>query len=201
MKTDALLKNVCEHFFTIFERERKKDPHFHFGFRNWDDIQLEILEHVYEKLSLFDTNRPLKPWLKQVIKNQIINKKRDYSYQNKIENRQITTDPRFFNWIGDLNNNPPDLSPKQKKNLKRIYQSIQNVWRELKIRDKKIAVLHFKQGISPYLIGFMLNKSGRNVFTRIEQMKGKVLRELKRNEIHTRCLHTFNSKRKRYVVS
>jgi cobalamin biosynthesis Co2+ chelatase CbiK len=48
LASNDLLQKVCEEFPKIFKSEIYKDPTYHFGFKQWDDIQIEILEHVKE---------------------------------------------------------------------------------------------------------------------------------------------------------
>lgn len=182
---EELLQEVYKHLPKLLEREQQKDPHFHFGFKNWDDIQIEIFEHIYEKLSLYNKNRPLKPWLATIVKNQIINKKRDCSSRNLIENRQFTNNPQFFNYLGELNNNPAELTNKhQEEGFKQIHKCVQTVWKGLKFKDKKLAILYFKHGVSPYTLGSRYQRTPRHLYERIQKMKERLLREFQRNEIH-----------------
>lgn len=68
------------------EIEKKRSlwhpPIFYIDF---EDIAQIIRLHIYNKWSMWDQSRPLRPWIGQIVRNQFINALRDY-YGNKMKN-------------------------------------------------------------------------------------------------------------------
>lgn len=62
----------------IIEKRRGKWRLFAISWMDFDDVAQELRVHIYKKWHLWDYNKPLEPWLNQVIHHQMINKTRNH---------------------------------------------------------------------------------------------------------------------------
>lgn len=169
----------------IINREIRKDPYFHFGYKTWDDIALDIKEHLYSKSHLYNKSYPLYTWMKSVTKNQIINKKRDAITQNKITNKVIGPhDWKTYQFIAELNNDP--LPQNNSECLEDISEVIKLVWSRLTLKTKKVCVMAFKHKMSSRDIDRKTGMCYRTAWYKIKNVKAEVLREFARRNIHIR---------------
>jgi DNA-directed RNA polymerase specialized sigma24 family protein len=178
-------KELFQKFISIFRREKEKDLNYHFGYKNWDDIQADTLSHIHSKLSLYNKSKKIEPWISSIVKRQIINKKRDAAARNVSENKIHTAYKSQFGYIAGLNNGEL-LTQDKNEQLIDIYTIFQTVWKRLSFKLKKIAILFFKHKINATKISQKYNLSVKQVRTRIKLLRQELLKEIKNHKIHIR---------------
>lgn len=186
------IKDVEEVFLDVFSSEVRKNPYFHFGYKQWDDIQLEIFEHVCEKIPTFNHSLSLRPWLRRVVKNQVINSKRNNSFNNLKESRSFTLSDKYYEFIAELNNDPINGKLDDAECLEGISDSIKSVWSRMSFKSKRICIMSFKRKMSPQEIGERVHLSRRQVWNRIKGIRAEILKEFKLRGIHTRSQTIYN---------